>query len=161
MLIRDFDQNTDVEQLQSCIVELQDSSRLFDDRMPAGADIVDEYIPYMLDKCEKYDGKILVGVVNDELVGYAAILTKVVCDALEDRGIEYGLVYDLAVLQKYRQRGYGRSLLEAAEAHARASSVRWLRIGLLGDNLVAGKLYLSMGFSSQYTELEKDLARSR
>ena len=146
-----------MDHLRECLIELQDFEVELDPRMPSGSDIVDEYVPHMLEQCDKCKGKILVGEIESEVAGYVTILTKVVSEELEDGHLEYGLVSDLAVKKKYRGRGLGRKLLDAAETYARASGVNWLRIGVLAPNQQARSLYLSMGFSDHYIELEKKL----
>ena len=137
--------------------ELQDFERQLDPRMPSGRDIVDEYIPQMLDRCIECDGRVLIAEVNGEIVGFATILTKVSSGDLEDGDLEYGLVSDVMVVERFRSQGLGRKLLEEAESFARANGVKWLRIGVLAGNDVADNLYSSMGFSGLYVEREKDL----
>lgn len=159
MVIREFDEHAHLERVRDCLIELQDSERVLDPRMPAGAEIADEYIPQMLERCEKCQGIVLVAEVDDEVAGYAAVLAKVRSDELEDGGIEYGLVSDLVVTQRFRRMGIGRRLLKAAESYARDRDVSWLRIGALAGNRSAQQLYASMGFSNLYVELEKDLTR--
>jgi len=125
--------------------------------MPSGADIVDEYLPQMLERCANCDGRILVAEVNEEVAGFATILARVHSDEIVDGNIEYGLVSDIVVASGYRRQGIGRKLLEAAELYARANNVRWLRIGVLAENNSADDLYGSMGFKKIYVEREKDL----
>jgi GNAT superfamily N-acetyltransferase len=71
--------------------------------------------------------------------------------------MEFGLIGDLVVLEEYRKRGYGTELLSAAEQEAKASNVKWLRVGVLSENRVASELYLSRGFSPHSVQLEKAL----
>jgi GNAT superfamily N-acetyltransferase len=134
---------------------------MLDHRMPAGKDIVDEYIPRMLERCEQCRGIILVAEVDGEVAGYATVLTKVTSDELEDGDLEYGLVSDLVVTKEFRGQGLGRHLLQAAESFAKAGDVNWLRIGVLAGNRAAQNLYTSMGYSNLYVELEKDLTGSQ
>lgn len=157
MLIREFDEHAHLGRVRDFFVELQDSERTLDPRMPAGADIVDEYIPRMLDRCKECQGIVLIAEVNGEVAGYTTILTKVRSDELGHRGIEYGLISDLVVTKKFRKLGLGRRLVEAAESFARDHGVDWLRIGVLAGNRSAQNLYSSMGFSNIYLEFEKDL----
>lgn len=161
LTIREYDERTDLNRVRDCLVELQDAERMLDHRMPAGKDIVDEYIPKMLDRCEKAQGIILVAEVDGEVAGYATVLTKVTSDELEDGSLEYGLVSDLVVTKEFRGQGLGRHLLRAAESFARAGDVNWLRIGVLAGNQSAQNLYTSMGYSNLYVELEKDLTGSQ
>lgn len=161
MRICEFDESKHLDRLRECVVELQDSERLLDPRMPSGADIVDEYIPKMLERCIQSAGKILIAEIDGEVAGFTTILTRVSSAELEDGDIEYGLVSDLMVVEKYRKQGLGRKLLEEAESYARANDVKSLRIGVLAGNQTADKLYASMGFSRLYLEREKDLTDSQ
>ena len=161
MYIREFDERKDLNRVRECLIELQDFERRLDPRMPPGVDIVDAYIPQMLERCGKCQGKVLVAEVDGEVVGYVTILTKVRSEGLEDGDIEYGLVVDLVVREKFRRMGLGQKLLEAAETHAKASEVRWLRVGVLAGNQAAKNIYSSMGFSDLYVEFEKDLTSSQ
>jgi ribosomal protein S18 acetylase RimI-like enzyme len=102
----------------------------------------------------------LVAEADGEIAGYVMILTKVRSEDLEDGDVEYGLVADLVILEKFRKMGFGKKLLEAAEAHAMSNGVRWLRVGVLAGNPAAMNLYFAMGFSDSYMELEKDLMTS-
>ena len=152
-----FAEHTHLDGLRECFIELQDFERELDPRMPSGRDIVDEYIPQMLDRCIECDGKVLIAEIAGEFAGFATILTKVTSGELDDGDLEYGLVSDIVVLERFRAQGIGRKLLEEAELFARDNKVNWLRIGVLAGNQAADKLYSSMGFSRMYVEREKDL----
>ena len=157
LLIRDFDEVAHLKGIQVCLIELQDFERLLDPRLPSGAEIVDDYIPHMLDRCTKCDGRVLVAELNEEVAGFATILATVMSEEIAEGEIEYGLVSDVVVASKYRKRGIGRKLLEAAESYAKSNGVRWLRIGVLAENHIADGLYDSMGFKRFYIEREKEL----
>ena len=126
--------------------------------MPSGSEIVDDYVPYMLDRCIECDGTVLVAEVDGEVAGFVTILTRVESEEIAEGEIEYGLVSDLVVASKFRRQGFGRKLLEAAESYARANEVRWLRIGVLAENHSANALYESLNFKKLYVDREKDLA---
>ena len=160
MPIREFVAGTDMAPVRECLIELQNHERAIDSRIPSGEDIVDAYLPEMLNRCGNCMGKILVAEVDGEIAGYVTILTKVTSEELAAGDFEYGLVSDIVILQKYRKRGLGRELLDAAETYARACKVKCLRIGALEGNQAARTLYSSMGFSCLYVELEKDLTGS-
>ena len=161
MHIREFDERKDLNHLRECAIVLQDFERRLDPRRPTGESYVDAYILQMRERCEKYRGKILVAEGDGKIAGYVVILTKVRSEDVEDGDFEYGLIADLVVLEKFRKMGFGRRLLEAAEAHAVSSGVRWLRIGVLAGNPAAVNLYSAMGFSDSYIELEKSLSVGR
>jgi ribosomal protein S18 acetylase RimI-like enzyme len=157
MIIRDFDEDKHLAGIRACVIELQDFERALDPRMPAGADIVDHYVPHMLDRCAACGGAVFVAEIDGEVAGFATTLVKVSSEEIEDGDFEYGLVYDLVVAPQYRRRGIGRHLLAAAEAFARESGMQWLRIGVLAQNHAAASLYDDMGFKPIYVEREKSL----
>ena len=92
ILICDFNESNHLEGVRRCFAELQDFERSLDPRMPQGADIVDAYIPYMLNRCKKCNGNVFVADANGEVAGFTTILTKVKSDDLEDGDLEYGLI---------------------------------------------------------------------
>jgi len=159
-LILGFDETRHSSGLRACLIELQDFERRLDPRMPPGAAIVDTYLPDMFDRCKKSGGRVLIAEVDGDVAGYATVMPKVKSEQIEDGDLEYGLISDLLVLEKYRGSGLGKKLLQASEQYARACKVRYLRIGVLAGNQVAEDLYASAGFSPQYVELEKTLTRS-
>lgn len=161
MHIRELDERTDLDRLRECVIELQDFERRLDPRRPTGAGCVDAYLPQMRQRCKRCHGKILVAEIDGEIAGYVLILTRVRSEDVEDGELEYGLVADLVILERFRKMGFGKELLESAEAHARSSGVRWLRVGVLAGNQAAMNLYSAMGFSDSYLELEKDLIASK
>ena len=157
MNICDFDESRHLGTVRECLIELQNHERQLNPRMPPGEDIVDDYIPLMLERCHQCHGKVMVAEVKGDVAGYVTILPKVKSEELEDGDAEYGLVSDLVVMGKFRGLGIGRRLLESAESYARVCGVRWLRIGVLAGNQPAESLYASLGFSNLYIELEKEL----
>ncbi len=156
-MIRSFDKTAHLAGVRACFIELQDAERHIEPRMPSGAEIVNIYVPHMLDRCRHCRGEVLVAEIGEEVAGFATVLAQVRSDEIHDGDIEYGLISDLVVASGFRNRGIGRSLLEAAESFARANEVKWLRIGVLAANQAADGLYDSMGFRKLYVEREKEL----
>jgi ribosomal protein S18 acetylase RimI-like enzyme len=157
MLIRDYDDELDRNNIRVCLIELQEFERRIDPRMPPGEEIADAYFSEMKQNCCEYLGKIMVAYDNREIAGYVTLLTKVRSDDIDDGNLEHGLITDLVVRKMYRGHGFGRSLISAAETFAKANNVRWLRLSVLARNTVARNLYTSFGFSELYVEYEKDL----
>ena len=160
MNIREYNNETDYEGLHACVISIQDYERSIEPRRPSGEAIVEEYIPDLFERCRRFQGKILVADVEGTIAGYVLLLCKVVSEDIDEGDMEFGLVGDLVVLEEFRKRGYGAKLLSAAEKEAKASNVKWLRIGVLSSNRVASELYLSKGFRPYYAELEKSLFES-
>lgn len=161
MRILDFDGPAHVDGVRACIVELQNFERALDPRMPSGAEIVDEYVPYMLDRCRRCSGKVMVAEIEGTVAGFVTILTRVSSDEIDDGPVEFGLVADLVVAREYRNRGIGAALLEAAESYAQENEVNWLRIGVLAANAVADRMYAARGFETRFLMREKDLRALR
>ncbi len=157
MLIREYNNETDYKGLRRCVIAIQDYERSIDPRMPQGKDIVDAYVPDLFRRCEVHKGKILVADIDGSVVGYVLILCKVISEDIDDGGLEFACIGDLAVLKEFQKKGYGKKLLSAAEDEAKASDVKWLRINVLSSNHIANKLYLSEGFRPYSTSLEKTL----
>ena len=155
--IREFRSASDLQGIRACLIDLQNFERKLDARLPAGEEIVDEYIPQLLRRCRRYDGKVIVADVDASIAGYVSIWTRVTSEELEDGKLQYGYISDIVVRQQYRGTGIGRELMEAAESFARESNVRYLRIAVLAANRLAHELYRTAGFSDYSVELEKML----
>ena len=155
-----YDDRAHARALRDCVIELQDYERELDPRLPSGLDIVDEYIPQMMQRCKSCIGQVLVAELDGNVAAYVTILTKVSSGELEDGDIEYGLVADIVVRQTFRGKGIGRALLKAAENYAIDHDVQWLRIGVLAANRSAKELYSSLGYSNLFVEMEKDLTQA-
>ncbi len=66
-------------------------------------------------------------------------------------------IYDIAVAEDLRGRGYGRRLLSAAEAEARRAGATHLALNVFGDNAVARSLYESAGYDVKTMQMRKAL----
>lgn len=159
--IRVMHRTSDLRQFRACVIALQDHLRRYDTRMPAGAEIADAYIAQVFERCAEFAGEILVAAEGAKVAGYALVLSKVASDEIDDGAYEYGLIADLFVRERYRGRGIGGRLLEAAQAFARDNGVRWLRISALAANAAARRLYRAHGYSEFFVELEKNLDADR
>lgn len=157
MIIREFNDKTDMEGLRACVIALQDFERKLVPSMPAGSDICDAYIADTFKECKQFAGHILMAIEANEIAGYATVYTRMVSDDISDGDTEYGFVSDLSVLPEHRQKGIGRRLMLEAEQLVRDSGTATLRIGVLTANSVAVDLYLAQGFQPLAMQLEKPL----
>ena len=57
-------------------------------------------------------------------------------------------VLSVAIVSKYRSRGWGRLLMERAVEEARARKLGSVGLSVAADNIVARKLYEEMGFEA-------------
>lgn len=78
---------------------------------------------------------------------------------LEPRIAETGeaWLYDIEVDASVRGRGYGRALLEAAEAEARSAGATYLGLNVFGVNRVARALYESADYEVKSLQMRKRL----
>ena len=131
----------------------------FDSRMLKGEQIADDYTTNMLEKCRKYNGIILVVDTDSGVAGYLTLLINVPTEEIYDGKYEYALVSDIAVLERFKGRGYGKLLLNEATRIARDKNAKWLRLQVLSENQIAKTLYKKADFQELYVDMEKDLSQ--
>ena len=157
-LIREYQPGQDTLSLRECIVELQEFERRIESALPVGTAMADAYLAYLLERCGEYDGKVFVAEIERKVIGFVCVWARVPPTEPDESPTEYAYISDLVVLAPFRQRGFGRALLERAEGYAREQKATLLRIGVLAQNVLARRLYLNFGFSERRIELSKDLS---
>ena len=157
MNIRTVTTDKDLQDIRSCVVELQDYECQFDPRMPSGESIADEYLEDMKRKCEEHDGQIVLSEIDGNIAGFVSVLAKVGSGVLNDGNLICSCIDDLIVREQFRRLGVAKKLVEAAESFAKSKNARWLRLSVMARNTSARKLYSSVGFSEFYVDYEKDL----
>ena len=103
---------------------------------------VSQYEKYL---AQQQDGlrSILVATVDDEYAGYVTVLWKSPYEPFN--GIPE--IQDFNVLPKYRRRGIGTGLMDAAEAMvAERSEVVGIGVGLYSDYGTAQRMYVRRGY---------------
>ncbi len=91
-------------------------------------------------------------------MGYVAVNAKVTNDEPDEYNYEYAYISDIFVSETQRGKGVGKQLLAEAERFVRENGAQWLRIGVLGVNDGAHRLYQSLGFKPREIVLEKNLS---
>lgn len=71
------------------------------------------------------------------------------CAALERAGAEEGYLERLAVLPKYRQKGFGNALVQHVFEAAKASGICRIGIGIISEQEELKRWYQNMGFVEQ------------
>ena len=66
-------------------------------------------------------------------------------------------LWDVAIDERHRGRGFGRAAVELAEAEARRHGARSLGLKVFGFNAAARALYESLGFATVQLEMTKTL----
>lgn len=125
--------------------------------MPRGEDMADAYLTFLLDRCSKAAGRVLVAEIDHRVVGFIALFARVAPEEPDEDQTPYAYLSDLVVLPRYRRRGIGRALLERAEALVRSSGARALRVGVLARNESVANLYRAAGFRDYQLQLVKGL----
>lgn len=70
-------------------------------------------------------------------------------------GEEYAWIYDIEVDEALRHRGFGRSLMAAAEDWTRQKGLSSLQLNVFGGNTAARALYRSLGFIENAVHMSK------
>lgn len=119
--------------------------------------MADAYLTFLLDRCSKAAGRVLVAEIDHRVVGFIALFARVAPEEPDEDQTPYAYLSDLVVLPRYRRRGIGRALLERAEALVRSSGARALRVGVLARNESVANLYRAAGFRDYQLQLVKGL----
>lgn len=94
---------------------------------------------------EKESGSLLFGLfLCDKMVGFIELYLH------EDQSLE---LQKLAVLPKYRHRGFGKELISHAKKEAELCHKNVIKIGIINENTTLKQWYLSNGFIQ--TELRR------
>ena len=145
------------EQVERCIVELQDFERSLESDRAEGATIARRYLLELLDTCQKQSGQLFVAEVRGQVAGFACVWLEREPESYLTSLAPYAYISDLVVLPAYRRQGLGRALLSQAEAFAKEQGARALRINVLARNAGAWALYREAGFRDYEIRLLKDL----
>jgi GNAT superfamily N-acetyltransferase len=158
MAVRDYDPMRDAAAVRACFVELQESERAFDSRMPRGEAVADAYLARMFERCAKWAGRVFVAEEDGRAVGFVCVWARVPPEELDDEPVDVAYVSDLVVLPPWRGRGLGAALLERAEGYARSHGTAVLGIGVKDANRGARRLYERHGFAAVHVEMAKRLS---
>ena len=157
MLIRAYDPGRDGSLVRQLLIELHEYERSLEPSLPESEKMAEPYLVLLLERCKKWAGHILVAVDHDSVAGLVVVLTKVPPEEPDEVQHEHAYITDLVVLPRCRGVGLGRSLLEHAEALARKSGARILRIDVLAKNSKAHDLYEQFSFQDFTIQMVKQL----
>ena len=102
---------------------------------------------------EKTKLKVFVAHSNEELVGFITLGEQIIPEI----GITTGIVPDLFVDEKYRNRGVGSQLLDYGIAFFKEKGQIFVSINTLASNENAFHLYQKKGFRKEFVRLTKVL----
>src|ERR1044072_849497 len=147
----------DGQQLEECVIELQEFERRIEPRRLEGSIVAQKYLQYMFDKCAQTQGQVFVLDDEDKVVGLVSAWAEVRVKGLVNEEAEVAYVSDLFVSAAYRGQGWGRALLRRAEEYALAQGATMFSIGVLAENTQARRMYNAFGFRENQVELLKPL----
>jgi GNAT superfamily N-acetyltransferase len=103
-MIRDYEPAQHWDQVRSCLVELQEFERGLEPSLPRGQDMADAYLTFLLDRCSRAAGRLLVAEIDHDVV-----LARVAPEEPDEDQTPYAYISDLVVVPRYRRRGIGRA----------------------------------------------------
>jgi ribosomal protein S18 acetylase RimI-like enzyme len=107
----------------------------------------------LLPKGVRTDGQLLFIAVDEgeRSVGLLWLATHA------PNGAESGWIYDVEVDEAHRGKGYGREIMLLAEQECRRRGLTSLRLNVFGPNIVARRLYESLGYEITSQNMAKRL----
>ena len=156
IIIREFDPAGDEGGVRTCFTALQDHEHDFAPEAPTEAEIVDQYVPFMLRRIAETKGRLLVAESAGRIVGFAGVVIRPreEPDDIDEFFVE---VAELSVLPAFRNRGVGERLLRASEGFARKVGAPSLRIRVDARNSGARRFYERHHFAEAVILFQKRL----
>jgi ribosomal protein S18 acetylase RimI-like enzyme len=115
--------------------------------------LAEEQTATLLPNGKRTDGMFIVmaEVEEDGLVGYAWL-------ALNPPEVSSALIYDIAIDEEHRGKGYGRALLNGLEQVAREHSLDSIALNVFAGNDYALRLYERAGYKPTSIHMAKRLS---
>lgn len=159
MTIRDARLPEDRSAILSFIDGMQQFEHAIEPDRRIDSSVAAEFFAEIFARLKARSGAAYVPEDNDELLGWAVVYRDE--NDVYVRGDErtFALISELYVVEKARDRGIGRSLIEACEDWARNQGISVVMISVLRDNARAHAIYRKSGFETYYTGLRKYLRR--
>ncbi len=153
--IREYNQ-TDIDVIKECLVDLQEFEKLMDPHRLEGIKIAEDYLAHLLKMCERNKGKIFVVEVNEDIVGMISVVIEE--DPKHLRKIKrFATITDLIVIPEYQGNGISKTLIEKAEEYAKSQNVDTIQVHQLSKYEKGLKNYLRNGFSEFEIVLRKKI----
>lgn len=115
---------------------LEKSRKEFKDLLPQGLNSADNFLYTLVD--------------DDEAIGMIWVKVKAPPS-------KSGFIYDVFIAERFRSKGYGKSLMLLLEEKARAMGLQSLALHVFGSNHVARKLYETIGYEITNVMMSKTL----
>jgi GNAT superfamily N-acetyltransferase len=116
-----------------------------------------DYFRELMKRVAENNGRVLIAEQEGGNVGWAVFLIEPEAIYVNESDRRTGYIAELFVEEDARGTGIGKALIAACEAHARASGLKVLMIGVLPANVRARSVYQTAGFAPYSEQLRKYL----
>lgn len=101
----------------------------------------------------------ILAIDDEKVIGYALIEERVSPFKEYDSFVEdhYAFIYELVILPEYRNKGYGKKIIEEAEKWAKARNLTSIELNALSNNYSARAFYERSGFEEFQVKLRKEI----
>lgn len=145
------------EELQDFLIAIDPLGRLL--RKP---EYGEHYTDHVLSEALQNSGRVLLAVVDSEVVGYIA---GKIDEESVDAGIGYiptkaGRITELVVKPSIRSRGVGARLMDALRVYFENSSCNLIRVEVFAPNARAVKFYERMGYEIRTVDMVRVIPES-
>jgi len=146
----------DVEDIKSCLIELQDFERLMDPHRLEGLHVAHEYLQHLLDLCHDEKGMIFVAEKNKSIIGMISVYIE--DDHKHFRKMRtFAHIADLIVMKERKDEGVVKDLLAKAEEYAKSKHVSSIQATILHEHAEGLAGYLRNGFHEHEVVVRKHL----
>jgi GNAT superfamily N-acetyltransferase len=154
---RAYDPRLHKTAVRGLLIELLDSEKAAEPEWPAGLEIIEPYFRWMMRRCRRYSGRIFVAEDEGRVIGFVAVLGRILPADPDEYKKEYALITDLVVSAPFRSRGIGRQLIGLAEQYARECGAGTVRLQASAGNRRGRRFYAEAGYRELVVELIKTL----
>lgn len=149
------------EEVKDLLVELQEYIVEIDDFKlnVISKEYREKYFEYMVEDCNKNQGKIYVAIDDEKVIGMIAGFVQ--CydkrDKLDYACLKKGLVAELVVSKNVRSKGVGTNLLDTLEKYFISIGCEYVQIEVFAPNETAKSFYYKKGYQNRMISLFKKL----
>lgn len=105
------------------------------------------------------DSDYILAIDDEKIIGYALIEERVSPYKEYDSFVEdhYAFIYELVMLPEYRNKGYGKKIIEEAIKWAKERNLTSIELNALSNNYSARAFYERVGFEEFQVKLRKEI----
>lgn len=153
-IVREFTAK-DIAGIVACFSELQEFERQIEPRRLPGEKVAASYVQSLLKQCAGKEGTIFVAEKNEQIIGFACILSAVILDEDLNEPNRSSYLTDLIVMPAFRRGGVARALMRCAEEFARKRGASDVTLNMLLKNDSTQRFYKAMGYNDYELKLCK------